>query len=692
MSTYPLIDRDISWLSFNYRVLQEAKDSRNPLFERIKFIAIYSNNLEEFFKVRVAHHRNLMRVGKKRSKELQLESRDILRRIITIVTGQQLEIQDIFNNQIIPELRLNGIFLKRRLDLNRDQLDFIEQFYRERLQPYVQPILLDGKRIKPFLNNASIYLAVHLRYLSGEKTKSRYAIVQIPTHKIDRFIELPPVRPGTYELIYLDDVIRHCIQFIFPGYEIVQSYSIKLTRDAELYIDDEYDGNLLEKIRDSLKKRKVGPASRLVYDKTIPEEFLNYLMDVFDLDKLDIVPEGRYHNNFDLFGFPNFGMESLCIKPLDPLPYPPLENTSSLFSAMEEKDHLIFVPYHSYESVIKFFEEAASDPDVTHIKIVQYRVARISRIMEALRKAVRAGKQVSAFIEVKARFDEEANIKWGEILERSGVKVHYSFSGIKVHAKLALIRKRVGEDFKHYAYLSTGNFHEGTAKVYSDFGFFTIDPRITDEVVRVFSFLETRIPPKESFRHLMVGKFNLRKKLSDLIAHEVRNAKRGDKAVITLKMNSLQEPNMITKLYEAGEAGVEVRLIIRGMCSIVPQMPGISDNISGISIVDRYLEHARVFWFHHSGKDLMFLSSADWMGRNLYRRVETVFPVYDEHIKKQLKEFMDIQFRDNMKARSLNYKRENDYIKQEDSVPFQSQIETYYYIKREMNKDEIQQG
>jgi polyphosphate kinase len=691
MANIPLVHRDISWLSFNYRVLQEAKDKRNPLFERIKFIAIYSNNLEEFFKVRVAHHRNVMRVGRKKSREFQIDSRDILKRIISIVTKQQLEIQDIFMNHIIPELKENGISLKRRLDLKKAQLDFMEQFYRDRLQPYVQPILLDGNRTKPFLNNASIYLAVHLEYTSKDKRKKRYAIVQIPTHKIERFVALPSSKRGTHDLIYLDDLIRHCIQFIFPGYEIIQSYSIKLTRDAELYIDDEYDGNLLEKIRDSLKKRKVGPASRLVYDKNIPDEFLHYLMEVFELDTLDIVPEGRYHNNFDLFSFPDFDKKHLCLKKLPPLSYPHLENAPSLLEAMAFRDHLIYVPYHSYEAVIKFFEEAARDPEVTHIKIVQYRVAKISRIMEALRYAVQAGKQVSAFIEVKARFDEAANIKWGEILENSGVKVHYSFSGIKVHAKLALVRKKVKDSFMHYAYLSTGNFHEGTAKIYSDYGLFTVDKRITDEVVRVFSFLETRVEPKEPFKHLMVGKFNLRSGLKQLIDDEIKAVKKGKKARIVLKMNSLQEPKMIDLLYKASQAGVQVDLIIRGMCSLVAKMPGNSDNIRSISIVDRYLEHSRVFWFHHEGEELIFLSSADWMGRNLYRRVETVFPIYSADIKRQIMEFIDIQFRDNMKARYLEYNKENQYVVQENTVPFQSQVESYYFIKRELKKQQNDQ-
>lgn len=692
MANIPLIHRDISWLAFNYRVLQEAKDPRNPLFERIKFIAIYSNNLEEFFEVRVAHHRNVMRVGWKKKKEFHIDSSDILKRIISIVTKQQLEIQDIFNNQIIPELRENGINLKRRLDLDKEQLKFMEQFYRDRLQPYVQPILLDGNRTKPFLNNASIYLAVQLEYTSKEKRKKRYAIVQIPTHKIERFVELPTSKKETHDLIYLDDLIRHCIQFIFPGYEIIQSYSIKLTRDAELYIDDEFDGNLLEKIRDSLKKRKVGPASRLVYDKNIPDEFLHYLMEVFELDSLDIVPEGRYHNNFDLFSFPDFDKKHLCLKALPPLPYPPLDNAPSLLEAMEEKDHLIYVPYHSYESVIKFFEEAARDPEVTHIKIVQYRVAKISRIMEALRQAVQAGKQVSAFIEVKARFDEAANLKWGEILEKSGVKVHYSFSGIKVHAKLALVRKKVRDSFMHYTYLSTGNFHEGTAKIYSDYGLFTIDKRITDEVVRVFSFLETRVEPQEPFKYLMVGKFNLRPGLKALISQEIQAAKNGKKARIVLKMNSLQEPKMIEQLYKASKAGVQVDLIIRGMCSLVANMPGISDNIRAISIVDRYLEHSRVFWFHHGGDELIYLSSADWMGRNLYRRVETVFPIFDDSIKSQIMEFIDIQFKDNMKARYLSYNQENEYVIQENTVPFQSQVESYYFIKRELKKQQNDQS
>jgi len=683
-NTVPLIHRDISWLSFNYRVLQEARDPSNPLYERIKFIAIYSNNLEEFFKVRVAHHRNVMRVGRKKTREFLIDSKDILEQILTIVTSHQLEIENIFNNQIIPELQEHRINLKRRLELSPEQLHFLEKYFTDHLQPYVQPILLDGKRIKPFLNNASIYLAVHLQSVKNSKNKTNYAIVQIPTHKIPRFIEIPSNTPDVYDLIYLDDIIRHCIQWIFPGFSIVQSYSIKLTRDAELYIDDEFEGDLLNKIRESLQKRKVGPASRLVYDKNMPQELLKYLMNVFGLQAHDILPEGRYHNNFDLFSFPDFGKKHLKNRELTPLSYPDLENAGSIFEAMEKKDHLIHVPYHRYESVVKFFEEAATDPDVTHIKIVQYRVAKNSRIMEALIKAVKEGKQVSAFIEVKARFDEEANIKWGEVLEKNGVRVHYSFSGIKVHSKLALVRKNINSEITHYAYLSTGNFHEDTARLYSDFGLFTKDNRLTDEVTRVFSFLETKNKPEEAFEHLMVGKFNLRIVLNKLIDQEIHAAKIKKPCGITLKMNSLQEPKLITRLYEASQAGVPVKLLIRGMCSLVAGLPGISDNIECISIVDRYLEHSRVFHFHSNGANLVYLSSADWMGRNLYRRVETVFPVYDVDLKKQIIDTLNIQFRDNIKSRFLSFNRENEYKKELNAVPFQAQVETYYYLKREI--------
>lgn len=677
----PYVHRDISWLSFNYRVLQEAKDPTVPLFERIKFLAIYSSNLDEFFRVRMANHRNLLRVGKKTKKELEISPKQAVKEIQEIVNKQQEEYSQVFEKQIIPELKTHNIYILRRLDLNEEQKEFVETYFKEHMLPFVQPVLLVKGKIRPFLNNAALYLTILLKPKEDPKAPEEYAIVKIPSDHLPRFIALPSPS-NRHDIIILDDIVRHSVSWMFPGYDIQDTFSIKLTRDAELYIDDEFSGDLIQKIKNSLTKRHVGPASRFVYDREIPEELLDFLKEAFDLGKYDTLREGRYHNNFDFFRFPDFGMHQLKNPSMPPLPYHPLEDAKDFFAAIREKDHLIHVPYHSYESVVRFFEESAYDPKVTHIKIVQYRVAKKSRIMQALMDAVKAGKQVSVFIEVKARFDEEANLAWGEKLEKVGVTVHYSFPGVKVHSKLALVRRLEGFGSRMYAYLSTGNFHEDTAKVYSDFGVFTANKKIVSEVTRVFSFLETVKVPAHGFEHLLVGQFNLRTKLEELIDFEIEQVKQNKKAEIILKMNSLQDSAMIKKLYAASQQGVKIKLIIRGICCLVPGIKGISENIEAISIVDRFLEHARVFIFHHAGKELMYLSSADWMVRNLSHRVETTFPIYDEKIRKQIKDIINIQLSDNVKARVLDKDLSNTYYRDDSDLAIRSQLETYFYIKR----------
>lgn len=677
----PYIHRDISWLSFNYRVLQEAKDPAVPLFERIKFLAIYSSNLDEFFRVRMANHRNLLRVGKKTQKELDIAPKMIVQQIQQIVNLQHQEFSRIFEEEIIPELRKHKIYLLRRMDLNEEQGEFVENYFKGHMLPYVQPVLLVQNKIRPFLNNAALYLTINMKSKGKSDAPNEYAIVKIPSDHLPRFIEFPSPA-GRHDLIMLDDIVRHSISWMFPGYNIVDTYSIKLTRDAELYIDDEFSGDLIQKIKSSLSKRHVGPASRFVYDREMPDALLEFLKEVFDLDKYDILREGRYHNNFDFFRFPDFGMTHLTNSALPPLPYHPLEATSDFYQTITDRDHMIHVPYHSYESAIRFFEEAAEDPSVTHIKIVQYRVARRSRIMTALMNAVKAGKQVSVFIEVKARFDEEANLEWGEKLEKAGVTVHYSFPGVKVHSKLAMVRRIEKRGPKLYTYLSTGNFHEDTAKIYCDMGLFTADERIVSEVARIFSFLETVKVPPQGFEHLLVGQFNLRNGLEELIDYEIKQAKAGLPAQIILKMNSLQDQTMIEKLYEASQAGVLIKLIVRGICSLAPGLKGKSKNIEAFSIIDRFLEHARVFIFYHGGDEKTYLSSADWMVRNLSYRVETAFPIYDERIKREIRDVINIQLSDNVKARVLDPELSNKYRRNGSDMAIRSQIETYYYVKR----------
>lgn len=685
-SLVPYIHRDISWLDFNYRVLQEAMDKNVPLMERIKFLAIFSSNLDEFFRVRVSNHRNVILTDKKTKKKLDFDSENILKHILKVVNKQQEEFSDIFENQILRDLKKNHIHILRRKSLNEEQVEFVDDYFKSHMLPYVQPVLLVKKKIKPFLNSGALYLAIHMKDKSAKDSKSEYAIANIPSDHLSRFLVLPTSDDKHKDIILLDDVVRQSARHLFPGYDIKDTFSIKFTRDAELYIDDEFSGDLIEKMKKSLAKRNVGVASRMVYDREIPKSFLNYLMDVFDLNALDIYPEGRYHNNADFFSFPTFDLNKLKNKPLPPLSIDILEKTESIFTKIKKKDYIIHVPYMSYESVIKFFEDAAEDPMVTHIKITQYRVAKSSRIMEALIKAAKSGKQVSTFIEIKARFDEEANLKWGEKLAKAGIRVHYSMPGLKVHAKLGFVRRMENKKPVLYAYLSTGNFNEDTARIYSDIGLLTTDERYTNEAARVFMFLETRKKLEQNFEHLLVGQYELKTKLIKLVQHEIKAAKNGKKAKIFLKMNSLQDQEMIELLYKASKAGVEINMIIRGICSIIPQIKNVSENINVISIVDRYLEHARIFIFHNGGKEKVYCSSADWMTRNLHHRVETIFPIYDDEIKQVIQTLMKIQWRDNVKARSISYKNNNEYRKTDDSIATSSQLDSYYYLKRYIKK------
>ncbi len=680
--TMPYMHRDISWLTFNYRVLQEAKDPSVPLLERIKFMAIYSSNLDEFFRVRVANLRNLLRVGKKTKRKIEYDPKAVMKNLLDIINTQQEEYSEIFKKQIIPQLKKQGIrTITREEQLDEDQKEFIESYFQSNLLPFVQPVLLVKNKIRPFLNNAALYLSVILHPKDKKEDKINYAIVKVPSDHLPRFIELPKV-DGVHSIIMLDDVVRYTARWLFPGYDIKGMYSIKLSRDAELYIDDEFSGDLISKISKSLNKRNVGPASRFVYDREIPEHLLDFLKEAFELEAFDLLPEGRYHNNFDFFKFPTFGKTHLQNTPLPPMKYEPLEDSPDIFQTITEKDRMIHVPFHSYESVIRFFEVAALDPDVTHIKLVQYRVAKKSRIMNALMDAVKAGKQVSVFVEVKARFDEEANLVWGKKLEKAGVSVHYSFPGVKVHSKIGLITRIEKGKRKLYSFLSTGNFHEGTAKVYSDLGLFTVDTRLTKEVARVFSFLETVKVPTQDFKHLLVGQFNLRSTLADFIDREIEAAKKGKEARIILKMNSLQDRAMILKLYEAHNAGVKIQLVIRGICSLIPGEKGLSENIEAYSIVDRFLEHSRIFIFHNNGKKDLYLSSADWMTRNLSYRIETAFPIYDPDIRKEVLDYMDIQLRDNVKARILDGELSDQYRENTSDISVRAQTEMYFYLKR----------
>lgn len=668
MKEQKYFNRELSWLSFNYRVLQEAKDKSLPLLERIKFFAIYSSNLDEFFRVRVASLRSLVDLQKKSAKDLPFEPNKLLKEIKKIVHKQQEEFGNIFREEIIPLLSKENIFLLDESNYDEAQRLYISNYFDEVISPLIQPILLDKNNISTFLRNKSIYLTVRLEkkkstVVGKEKAKKRYkhAIVEIPTEKQKRFVVIPS-KDGKNYLTTLDDLIRTNLSKLFPGYVVHSCYSIKLTRDAELYIDDEFNGDLLQKIKKGLSKRKTGAPSRFLFDKNMPKDFLKVIKESLNLSKEDLMPGGKYHNLNDLFDFPNFGLKHLIYEPLKPLPSKTFKNNNSYLKSITLKDVLLNFPYQSYNYVINFLSEAANDKNVTSIGITLYRLANNSKIVEQLIAAAKNGKKVEAFIEVKARFDEELNFSSAETLEKAGVMVYYSFPKLKVHSKLCLITRNENGKNVYYSYIATGNFNEITAKVYSDFALFTKNQSIGSDIKRVLKIL-SRKSEKENFEHLLVAPFNLRKSLNELIDNEIENANAGKKGEIILKLNSLEDWKMIDKLYEASNAGVKIKIIVRGICCLIPGVNGLSKNIKVISIVDRFLEHSRVYIFYNNGNKKYFISSADFMRRNLNRRIEVALPIFDERIKNYLQSFIDFQLNDNVKARIINKMQNNKFVK-----------------------------
>lgn len=640
--------RDISWLSFNHRVLQEAKDSAVPLYERIKFLAIYSSNLDEFFRVRVSALRQFQKIDKKERKSiLEVKPKKELREIKKIVHQQQVEFGIIFRSQIIPALREKGIFLLNEHHLfNNEQKQFAREYFQEKVVPHLQYQRIEDTFDVPFLQNRNLYFVAVLA------KSDELGLVNIPSDVLPRFVTLPGP-DGQFQVTFLDEIMRANLDQLFP--EGVQAaYSIKISRDAELYIDDEYTGDLREKIKASLVERSIGAPTRLLYDSAMSIELTQRLKDIFQLKKNDLFPGARYHNFSDFFAFPApSGSEGLFDVPMPPLPHPILDQAQSFFQVIGNQDILLHFPYQKYDYIPRWIEEAAADPAVEEIKITLYRVAKNSSIAQALVRAQENGKKVTAFVEVKARFDEASNLHWGETLQAAGAQVIYSRPGIKVHSKILLISRHEASGLRHYTYLGTGNFNEKTATLYTDHALLTADERLSLEVAEVFHFLEEK-PLQRSFQHLMVSPVNSRRKFETCIDREIANAKAGRTAWMMIKMNSLEDQAMIDKLYEASQAGVQIQLIIRGICCLVPGVPGLSDNIEAISIIDRFLEHARVYYFANGGQEELYLASADWMTRNLDRRVEVVFPIYDPLHKQELVKMLHIQWADNVKARVLN--------------------------------------
>lgn len=684
---YKFFNRELSWLSFNHRVLQEAKDPATPLYEKIKFLAIFSSNLDEFFRVRVASLRSLLDLKKKTQKELKFDVEKLLEKLHKTVVKMQEEYGKTFADIIRPELEQNNIYLVDHTQLNIVQKEFISELFNSQVVPHIMPMIIAKKKITPFLRNQRLYLAVKLSSKQNNRTDKqlkhkRYlsAIVEIPTNHIDRFILLPKIGNNNY-IMFLDDIIRYFLPNIFYGYNVHESYAVKLTRDAELYIEDEFSGNLLDKMKKSLAKRSSGAPSRFLYDRSMPASFLNFLKEALLLSDEDLYPGGKYHNFSDFFTFPNPGMNELNYPEMKPLKSKELDIKKNIFDSASEKDQLLYFPYQSYDYVINAFEQAAKDPDVRSIKITQYRVAKDSKIVNALIKAAHRGKDVTAFVEIKARFDEEINIKSAEEMQKAGVKVLYSLPGLKVHAKIALITRMENNTEKNYAYLSTGNFNEKTARLYTDYGFFTANPELADEVGKVFEALEGKENGYE-FKHLLVAHYGMRQGFQAMVENEIAFAQKGLPAAITIKLNSLEDERMIKKLYEASAAGVKVNMIVRGICCLIPGVKQMSENIRGISIIDRFLEHDRVYIFNNGGDEKIYLSSADWMKRNLSRRIEVAFPVYNTELKNMIKHIVNIKLNDNVKARLIDEKQTNTYRKTESPQDHRSQYEIYDYMKQ----------
>ncbi|PID91524.1 MAG: polyphosphate kinase 1 [Bacteroidetes bacterium] len=685
MSKYTYHNRDISWLSFNFRVLQEAMDKTLPLYERIKFLAIYSNNMEEFYQVRVSYYKQMLRHQKKfPSKHLkEVDPTGIMKQINEIVTNQLSIFHMIYEDEILPALRKNNIIVVSEKDqLNEEQLSYIRDVFYSTILTSIQPILLVKKKVRPFIKTGQPYIAMEMvnRDARYKSKRVRYGIVKIPTdHNIARFIGLPG-KDGKHFIMFVEDIIMRHIDAIFPGYDIPNWYSIKMTRDADMEYDDYEGDDLIEAIDNIRALRSVGYPNRFQFDRSMPARMLDYLESSFSVNKSIQVMGGNRHNFSDFFNFPNPLYPKLEIEKLPPIPIPALTNQKrTIASLVSKKDYLLSVPYQPFEHYTRFLREAATDPTVTEIKTTQYRVSDHSVVVNSLIDAAENGKKVTVFVELKARFDEEANLKWAQTMTKAGIRIIFSIPNLKVHAKIALVIREKGAKFGDQAYLGTGNFNEKTARLYGDHGLFTANPEVVKEVKSLYRHLEDQnVRPK--FKHILVPKFNMVEQFTELIDQEIKHVRKGQIGYILLKMNGLQDKEMVNSLYRASEAGVKIDLIIRGVCTLKTGQP-FSKNIRVIRIVDRFLEHARVFVFLNGGEQKIYMGSADWMKRNLRRRVECVFPVYDKDARKELLDILQIQLQDNVKACLIDEHLKNDRIVTR-GPDIRSQIATYEYFKR----------
>jgi polyphosphate kinase len=681
------IARDISWLSFNARVLQEAADDSVPLRERIKFLGIFSNNMDEFFRVRVATLKRMIELRGKRRINMHLESapEKILEDIQNMVLLQQNQFARTWE-KIVREMEENQIFLVTEQDLNREQKVFVTRYFEEEVRVNTVPIMIESVPAIPYLRDKSIYLGVLMSRTNPRGAyEQKFAIVEVPSKATGkRFINLPSA-PGRQDIILLEDIIRFNLPSLFSyfGYERFESWIFKVTKDAEIDIDSDVNTTIIQKLEKGLKNRRKGKPVRFVYDKEMNPSLLEFLMKRLHLSRRDnLIPGGRIHNFRHFMDFPDiFPKKNLRKKPFH---HPLLPKNARVTDVIRKKDVMLNFPYHSFSPIIDLLREAAIDPDVTTIKITAYRLASNSKVINALINAVRNGKQVTVMLELRARFDEEANLEWKSILEEEGVKVVIGVPNMKVHAKLCLIRKKINKTTYSYGFVSTGNLNEKTSTVYGDHCLLTANRSLMADINRVFTFLEHPQPdmlPLKACKKLILCPIGLRRELIKLIQQEIKLAKAGKPANILLKMNSLSDEVLIDKLYEAARAGVAIQLIIRGICCMQTENKKFPIPIKAISIVDEYLEHARVFVFHQGGKERMFISSADWMVRNLDHRIEATVEVIDDDIKKVLKNILNIQLDDNIKARKLDNALRNDYVEREKAdEPVRAQLDIYNYL------------
>jgi len=591
-----------------------------------------------------------------------------------------------FHN-ILSELEKHNIFIINEKELNPKQEIFVRKYFKERIMPELSPIMLHNIAEFPYLKDKSIYLAIKLNY-NGQDKDSEYALIEIPTDSLPRFIELSSESDRKF-IILLEDIIRFALEDVFAIFEFdtCEAWTIKLTRDAELDMDNDVSQSFLEQISKGVMGRKTGQPVRFVFDNSIAKDLLDFIIKKIKLDEANnLIPGGRYHNFKDFMNFPDIGPKELIYERTTPVWHKLVEYNKSILAIMKQKDFMLHVPYQDFNIIIGLLQEASIDPKVREISLTIYRVADNSKVVNALMNACRNGKQVNVVIELQARFDEEANIYWSRKLEEVGANIFFGIPRLKVHAKLLNITRIEDRHLINYSCVSTGNFHEGTANVYSDLTLFTADPRITREVKKVFDFFANTYR-NQSYRHLIVSPLYMRKKFYRLIDNEIQNAQKGKKAKIILKINNLVDKEIIYKLYQANNAGVDIILIIRGICSLIPGIPGMSENIKAISIVDKFLEHSRIIIFYNRGDELYFISSADWMGRNLDRRIEVACPVYDKEIQKEIKDMIEIQMRDNIKARIINEEQDNIYVTSEDPEEIRSQFKLYEYYKRKLFKN-----